>query len=59
MAAENIADLINTLTPEEQDTVREFIRFLRGTNEPQPSSFLAAADAFVKMHPELLRRLAQ
>ncbi|MCU1275949.1 MAG: hypothetical protein JWO48_3380 [Bryobacterales bacterium] len=59
MAAENITELIDSLTPEEQETVREFIRFLKSKNETPTSPFLAAVDNFVKQHPELLRRLAQ
>jgi hypothetical protein len=56
MAAENLADVIGSLTPEEQETVKQFIAFLKS----RPSSpFLGAVDEFIDQHPELLRRLAQ
>jgi len=59
MAAENLADVIRSLTPEEQESVRQFVEFLK-CKAPSPSStFLAAVDEFIDQHPELLRRLAQ
>ena len=58
MAVENIADLINSLTPDQQESVRQFAEFLKGKNSPRPSQFLAAVDEFLKEHPELLRHLA-
>jgi hypothetical protein len=59
MAAENLADLINTLTPEQQESVKQFVDFLKRRESPRPSPFLAAVDEFIDQHPELLRRLAQ
>jgi hypothetical protein len=59
MAAENITELIDSLTPEERESVREFIRFLKTKNEAPASPFLDAVDDFIKEHPELLRRLAR
>lgn len=59
MAAGNLVDAIQSLTPEEQEFVREFIEFLRYKESSPSSSFLAAADDFIREHPELLRRLAQ
>src|SRR5260370_3189033 len=60
MAAENFADSINSLTPDEQDSVRQFIDFLKlKGSSPSPSRFLGAVDEFIEQHPELLRRLAQ
>ena len=58
MAVENLAEVINSLTPEEQESVRQFIEFLKH-KESSPSPFLAAVDEFIDQHPELLRRLAQ
>jgi hypothetical protein len=59
MAAESLAEAISSLTPEEQESVKQFIEFLR-RKAPSPSSpFLAAVDEFIDQHPELLRRLAQ
>lgn len=59
MAAENLADIINALTPEEQESVKQFVEFLKRKGSPPSSPFLAAVDEFIDQHPELLRRLAQ
>lgn len=59
MAAENLVDVISTLTPEEQESVRLFVEFLKRKGGAPASPFLAAVDEFVEQHPELLRRLAQ
>ena len=59
MAAQDLADVIGSLTPEEQESVREFVAFLKRKGSSPPSSFLAAVDEFVDQHPELLHRLAQ
>jgi hypothetical protein len=59
MAVENLAVAIRSLTPEEQESVKQFVKLLR-CKGPSPSSpFLAAVDEFIDQHPELLRRLAQ
>jgi hypothetical protein len=59
MAAENLADLISKLTPDEQRSVKEFVQFLKQRDSSRASPFLAAVDEFIEQHPELLRRLAQ
>jgi len=59
VATENILDLVKTLTPQEQDAVREFIDCLKNKGRTTTSPFLAAIDEFIDQHPELLRRLAQ
>jgi hypothetical protein len=59
MAVENLADVISTLTPEEQKSVRQFVEFLKLRGSSPPSPFLVAVDEFIEQHPELLRRLAQ
>ena len=59
MAVENLAEVINSLTPEEQESVRQFIEFLKHKESSPSSPFLAAVDEFIDQHPELLRRLAQ
>jgi hypothetical protein len=59
MAPENLADAINSLTPEEQESVRQFVEFLKRKGTTAKSPFLAAVDEFIEQHPELLRRLAQ
>jgi hypothetical protein len=58
-AAENLADVISSLTPEQQDAVKQFVEFLKRKKSASSSSFLAAVDDFIDQHPELLRRLAQ
>jgi hypothetical protein len=59
MAIENLVDVIKSLTPEEQESVKQFVEFLRPKDSAPPSPFLAAIDEFIDQHPELLRRLAQ
>jgi hypothetical protein len=59
MAPENLADVIRSLTPEEQESVRLFVEFLKRKDGAPSSPFLEAVDEFVEQHPELLRRLAQ
>jgi len=61
MAAESLADVVRSLTPQEQDSVRRFIDYLKGrdTSTHAQSPFLQAADGFIAEHPEILRRLAQ
>ena len=58
MAAHDLSEAIKTLTPEEQESVRLFIAFLK-KNQPGSSPFLAAVNDFVDKHPELLRRLGE
>ena len=59
MAAEKLADLINTLTLEEQESVKQFVDFLKRRESSRRLPFLAAVDEFIDQHPELLRRLAE
>lgn len=60
MAAQNdLADLINSLTPDEQESVKQFVEFLKRKGSSPRPTFLAAVDDFIDQHPELLRRLAQ
>jgi hypothetical protein len=59
MSAQNLVDVINSLTPDEQESVRQFVEFLKGQPPAQPSPFLSAVDEFIAQHPELLRRLAR
>jgi hypothetical protein len=58
MAAENLADVIRSLTPDEQESVKQFVEFLKRNGSPS-SPFLNAVDEFIGEHPELLRRLAR
>jgi hypothetical protein len=59
MAVQDLENSIHTLTPEEQESVAQFVEFLRQRRQSGASPFLAAADEFIKEHPELLQRLAQ
>ena len=59
MAQENIAEMVNALTPEQQAAVREFIDFLRANPPDRKRPFLAAVGEFIEQHPDLLQRLAQ
>jgi hypothetical protein len=59
MAADNLAEVINALSPEEQEFVRQFVEFLKHKPSTPPSQFLAAVDEFIDQHPELLRHLAR
>jgi hypothetical protein len=59
MPTESLTEIVSTLTPDEQDIVREFIEFLKRKSPLPESPFLAAVDEFMGEHPELLRRLAQ
>jgi hypothetical protein len=61
MATESLAEVVRSLTPQEQETVRQFIDYLKRRDDSAraQSPFLQAADEFIAQHPELLRRLAQ
>jgi hypothetical protein len=57
MANEILIEAVNSLSPEEQASVLQFIDYLKRQNVRSP--FLQAADRFIEDHPELLRRLAE
>ena len=61
MATENLAEVIRSLTPQEQDAVLQFIAYLKRREDSvhSQSPFFQAADEFIAQHPELLQRLAQ
>ena len=59
MVQGDLAEIVSTLTPEQQAAVREFIGFLQKRDKSAATDFLAAVDEFIGEHPELLRRLAQ
>lgn len=60
MAVESLAEIVRSLTPQEQDAVRQFIDYLREREAVRPQSpFLQAAEEFIAEHPEILQRLAQ
>ena len=59
MTVQDLESSIHALTPEERETVAQFVEFLKQRRNSAVSPFLAAADEFIKEHPELLQRLAQ
>ena len=59
MTSEQLIDAVNSLSPEEQASVAQFIDYLKRRKTPSTSSFLQAADQFMSEHPELLQRLSQ
>jgi len=59
-----LAEIVESLSPHEQEAVRAFVEHLRtgltaNTSAEARSPLVAAAEAFIQQHPELLRRLAQ
>lgn len=61
MATESLTNVVQSLTPQEQDAVLRFIDYLKGRDVSlcSGSPFLQAADEFIAKHPDLLQRLAQ
>ena len=61
MATESLAEVVQSLTSQEQEAVRQFIDYLKQRDDSarSQSPFLLAADEFIAQHPELLKRLAQ
>jgi hypothetical protein len=61
MPPQQLAQLIATLSPEQQRAVEEFVAYLKQLKSSVPTqlSFRNALDSFVREHQELLRRLAQ
>jgi hypothetical protein len=60
-ATESLAEVVRSLTPQEEDAVRQFIDYLkrRDASARSRSPFLQAADEFIAQHSELLQRPAQ
>ena len=59
MSLKRLTDTINSLKPNEQESVRQSVAFLKGKERSSAEPFLAAFDEFIEQHPELLHRLAQ
>jgi hypothetical protein len=57
VTTDSLLDAVKSLTPQQQESVRDFIATLQ--RQTASNSFLAAADEFMDQHPELLQRLAQ
>ena len=58
MVNQTLLDMVNELTPEEQESVREFVSYLK-QRKPDKSAFVRAAEEFIAQHPALLERLAR
>ena len=56
---EELIDRVKSLSAEEQTSVAQFINYLERRTLPAGTPFLEAAEQFIALHPELLRRLAQ
>jgi hypothetical protein len=59
VTTQELSEAIKSLTPEEQESVRLFIVFLKQGERAGSSPFLTAVNEFVDKHPELLRRLGE
>ena len=59
MAPRNLIDTINSLKPEQLESVQQFVYFLKQQEQARSARFQEEIDQFTKQHPELLRRLAQ
>jgi len=53
-----LVEMVSALSPEQQNAVETFIRFIRENGKNQ-IDVKGALDEFVRDHSELLRRLAQ
>jgi death-on-curing protein len=53
MAIEDLADAIRSLRPDDQESVRQFVEFLKRRGQSPPSSFLTAVDEFIDQHDEV------
>ena len=56
MANESLAEVVQSLTPQEQDAVRQFVDYLKNRHASlqSESPFLRAADEFIAQHRPVL-----
>lgn len=61
MATQSLTEVVQSLTPPQQEAVLQFIEYIKRPDNStrSPSAFVRAADEFIAQHPELLQRLAQ
>lgn len=61
MATESLAEVVQSLTPQEREAVLQFIHYLKRRDDStgSRSAFVDAADEFIAQHPDLLQRLAR
>jgi hypothetical protein len=49
MPADNLIEVIQSLTPDEQESVKQFIEFLKAKESHSP--FLGVVPEFIEQHP--------
>jgi hypothetical protein len=59
MTSQILIEAVKSLSPEEEQSVLQFIDYLKGRKAASQSPFLQAVDRFIAEHPELLQRLAE
>lgn len=59
MASESLIDAVNSLSPEQEASVLQFINHLKLAGGAGASAFVQAAEEFIAEHPDLLHRLSQ
>ena len=58
MTDTTLIEMVTSLTPQEQESVREFVIYLKTRKCPE-SAFVPAAEEFIAEHPALLAQLAR
>ncbi len=58
MIRDILIDAVESLSPDQQALVLQFIEYLKREKESGASTFAHAADQFMAEYPELLRRLS-
>jgi hypothetical protein len=56
---QELIERVKSLSADEQSAVIQFIDYLERRHAAARGPFLQAAEEFIALHPELLRRLAQ
>jgi hypothetical protein len=59
MTSEHLIEVVQSLSPDQQTWVLQFIEYLKRTDTQGSSPVLRAADRFIAEHPELLQNLAR
>jgi hypothetical protein len=59
MTNEHLIEAVQSLSPDQQASVLQFIDYLKRIDTPGSSPVLRAADRFIAEHPELLQNLAR
>jgi hypothetical protein len=59
MTGQDLISRVNSLSPEEQTAVVQFIDYLKAREARASTPFLKAAEQFMAEHPEILHHLSQ